>query len=350
MSKDYYEVLGIQKGASKDDIKKAFRKLAQKYHPDKAGGDEAKFKEINEAYQILSDDKKRAEYDAYGRTFEHGGGPGDFSGFGFDFGGADGFTVDLDDLFGEFFGGRRGRKERGRDISIDIELSFQESVFGAERQVLLTKSSTCAVCSGTGAKKDTEMITCNRCSGKGKIREMQRSIFGTFAATRECDNCFGRGQTPKEKCDECRGAGIVKGTEEIRFTVPPGISDGEMIRMSGKGEAVASGLSGDLYIKVHVQPHPMFKREGSNLTMDLPVKLTDALLGAEYTIPTLDGNTTLKVPEGASHGDVLRIRNKGVPIDQSRRGELLVKLQIKLPNRLSKAARKLIEDLRNEGI
>lgn len=353
-SRDYYEILGVEKNASKEDVKKAFRRLAQKYHPDKEGGDEAKFKEINEAYQILSDDKKRAEYDAYGRTFDQGQGGagfGDFSGFGFDFGGGQGgFTVDLDDLFGEFFGGKRGRKERGRDISIDIEVSFQESVFGTERQVLLTKTSTCETCSGNGAKKGTEMTMCTRCGGKGKVREMQKSIFGTFATTRECDSCFGRGQTPKEKCDVCRGQGVVKGTEEIKFTVPPGIQNGEMIRMSGKGEAVPSGIPGDLYIKVHVENHPTFKREGSNLVMDLPIKLTDALLGTEYTITTLDGNVTIKVPEGANHGDVLRVKNKGVPIDASRRGELLIRLQIKLPNRLSKNARKLLEDLRNEGI
>lgn len=357
MSKNYYDILGLTKTASKEDIKKAFRKLAHKFHPDKKGGDANKFKEVNEAYSVLSDDKKRAEYDSYGRVFSGAGGAGpgpdmggfDFSGFT---GGQAGFEdFNIGDIFGDIFGGGAGgRVARGRDISIDIELTFAESVFGAERKVLITKTSRCETCHGNGGKPGTEMKTCETCNGKGRVHETRRSFFGSISTTRSCETCHGSGKIPKEKCATCHGAGIVRRQEEIAISVPPGIDDGEMIRLSGMGEAIAGGVAGDLYVKVHVKRHPFLRKEGANLTTDLNVKLSDALLGADYTVHTLDGDITLKIPENVSFGEVLRVRGKGVPVEKNRRGDLLVRINITFPGKLSKTARGLLEDLRKEGI
>lgn len=282
MAKDYYQVLGVEKGASSDDIKKAFRKLAHKYHPDKKDGDEQKFKEVNEAYTILSDDKKRQEYDTYGQTFQ-GGGQG-FNASGFDFSGFQQGNVqfDLNDIFEGFFGGGR-RVRRGRDVSIDTELTFEESVFGLERSILVNK------------------------------------------------------QTADKP-------------EEIKVKIPAGISDGQMIRLTGKGESIPDGVSGDLYIKVHVRPHETFRKEGYNLVMTLNIKLTDALLGAVYPIKNLDGEIELKIPKGIKFGDVLRVREKGVPVGNNKRGDLLIKIEIGLPKKLSRKQKKLVEGLQEEGI
>ncbi len=352
MQKDYYNILGIEKSASKDEIKKAFRKLAHKYHPDKKGGDESKFKEVGEAYGVLSDDKKRAEYDTYGQTFGSGGNPfGGASGFGFQ-GAGQGFdAADLGDIFGEFFGGgRRSNIKRGRDISIDFELSFEESIFGSERKILLNKTSTCGDCEGSGSKAGTAMKKCDACNGQGNIHETKKTFFGTFTNTIECKTCHGSGKIPKELCKRCSGVGVIKKEEEITIKIPTGIKNGEMIRLSGAGEAVPRGITGDLYAKVHVSKHPVFRREGSNLVMDLNIKLTDALLGGEYTIDTLDGKLKLKIPKGASFGEILRIREKGVPIDTRKRGDLLVHLNIKLPSKFSRTTEKLIKELKEEGI
>src|SRR3989344_3068455 len=322
MAKDYYQILGIPKSASREEIKKAFRKLAHKYHPDKGGGDDSKFKEVNEAYQILSDERKRAEYDSYGQTFSGGGfsaqgGPGfgdfDFSGFGdqggFSSGGGPAYGwegVDLDEIFSEFFGGAKGgrsRVKRGRDISIDLQISFPES------------------------------------------------FFGVFTSVVDCSACHGRGQVPEEKCPTCKGVGVEKREESVTIKIPAGISVGEMIRLSGVGEAVPGGIAGDLYVKIHIASHPVFTREGNNVVMDLNIKLSDALLGGEYTITTIEGNTlSLKIPAGVSFGEILRVRGKGVPIDVKRRGDLLVKLNIKMPGKLSKKVETIIEELKKEGI
>lgn len=360
MKKNYYDILGIQKGASDDDIKKAFRKLAQKYHPDKKGGDEAKFKEASEAYAVLSDKKKRAEYDTYGKTFAGGGQQGQGFG-GFDFSnftgagaqgfGADGMEFDLGDIFGEFFGGGAGaRRARGRDISIDIELSFKESVFGAERRVLIAKMSACERCAGTGAKKGTKMVACSGCNGKGEIRETRSSFFGTFTSNRTCPRCNGRGQVPETPCDVCAGSGVAKREEEIHIAVPAGVGDGEMIRMPGRGEVAPGGTAGDLYVKLHVKADTTFSREGNNLLMSLPVKLTDALLGSQYHVRTFDGDTSIDIPAGVTHGDVVRVRGKGVPYGRGTRGDLLVRIDIQFPKKLSKSARDLVEKLRSEGL
>lgn len=356
MAKDYYDILGVAKSASKDEIKKAFHKLAHQHHPDKSGGDDTRFKEVNEAYQVLSDEKRRAEYDTYGRTFAGGGGP-DMSGFG-GFGAGQGFDfegADLGDIFGDFFGSGFGggqRVERGRDISIDIEISFEESVFGVERKVLLGKTSLCDTCSGSGAKPGTKMKTCATCNGKGKVTEARKTFMGTFSSVRTCHTCKGRGEIPEEACKVCHGMGIVKRQEEITIPLPRGISDGEMVRMSGKGEAVAGGIPGDLYIKLHVRPHATYRREGNNLVMDLDVKLSDALLGATYSILSLDGKPIdVKIPEGVKYGDVLRLKGKGVPEHQrGKAGDILIHVNIKTPARISGKVRKLIEELKKEGV
>lgn len=359
MGKNYYDILEVDKKASKEEIKKAFRKLAHKHHPDKKGGNEQKFKEVNEAYTVLSNDKKRAEYDAYGRVFSGAsgdaqGGPSGFGGFDFS-----GFTggqqvefdfSDLGDIFGDFFGGRGHRVKRGRDVSIDIELSFEESVFGVERTVLLTKPSVCDTCEGTGAEKGAKTKTCETCGGQGKVHESRQSMFGTFATVSECTTCHGRGTMPEKKCKKCKGLGVAKLQQEIKVRIPAGIDNGEMIRLSGAGEAVAGGQPGDLYVKIHVKSHEIFRKEGADLVMTLPVKLTDALLGAKYTIQTIEGKSLeVTIPERVTEGQVLRVREKGVPLT-SGRGDLLIKVKIALPEKLSKEVKKKIEELRDEGI
>lgn len=357
MAKNYYDILGVEKGASKDEIKKAFRKLAGKYHPDKKTGDETKFKEVSEAYAVLSDEKKRAEYDTYGQAYAGGGGPQGGAGFGgfnwSDFAeaaqGQGGFEFDMGDMFSDFFGGGRSRQARGRDISIDIELTFEEAVFGIERKVLITKNSACDVCSGSGAKPGTDMTRCDTCNGQGRVREVRNTFMGQVQTVRECSVCGGTGEVPKEKCGTCAGDGIVRKEEEIAVKIPAGIENGEMIRMSGRGEAIPNGGPGDLYIKIHVKPHAHVRRDGGTLYRDLHVKLSDALLGNTYKVDTLDGAVDIKIPAGIKHGELLRLKNKGVPRDGNR-GDFMVKVHIDLPQKLSRKAKKLVEELKNEGI
>ena len=358
--KDYYETLGVNKGASKDEIKKAFYKLAHKYHPDKKEGDEKKFKQVNEAYQVLSDDAKRSKYDQFGSAdgadfggFSTQGAPAsgwDFSGFQngsaeFDFG-------DLNDIFSDFFGGGGGRREarRGRDISTEVQISFSDSIFGTNRKILITKTSSCLSCHGSGAKAGAGIAACRTCNGQGKIRESKRTIFGNIASTKVCEVCLGAGEVPKEICESCKGKGVQRREEEVSIVIPAGIRDGEMIRMTGFGEAVSKGTTGDLYIKVNVVPHAVFKRDGHDLIMNLNLKLSEALLGIEYPIQTLDGEIKVTIPEGVSINEILRVRGKGVPISKSKRGDLLIKLNIKLPSKISRKSRELIEELKKEGI
>jgi molecular chaperone DnaJ len=370
MAKDYYEILGVPKNASKEEIKKAFRVLAHKYHPDKTKGDDKKFKEINEAYQVLSDEKKRAEYDAYGRVFSGGAGP---EGFGFDFSaeggaapgwdfggfssqGGPAFGWDINDIFENFFGGqspfgeRRRRVKRGRDISIALEVSFEEAIFGVERRVLLSKTSLCEKCKGSGAEPGTSLEKCPFCQGAGRVRETKRSFFGTFTSLSECSKCLGKGSIPSKKCSVCKGQGVVMRSEEVTVRVPQGIQDGEMIKLEGMGEAISNGIPGDLYVKIHVAKHPLFRREGDNLAMTLNIKISEALLGGEREIRTLDGAIKLKIPSGLDSGEILRVRGKGVPHRQGGRGDLMIKVLVKTPRKVSSRAKKLIEQLKEEGL
>lgn len=363
MAKNYYETLGIDKKATKDDVKKAFRKLAQKYHPDKGGGDEAKFKEITEAYAVLGDEKKRREYDTYGQAFAGQGAGGAGAGFnGFDFSGFQGFNgaqgveFDLSDLFegfGDIFGARgggRNRSNRGRDISIDIEISFKESVLGGKRSVLLARTSTCDVCKGSGGKPGTEMETCTTCNGSGRIHESRHSILGNFTSVRPCTTCDGTGKVPKVKCEHCHGKGVVRKEVEIALDIPAGIDNGEMIRLPQQGEAVKGGVPGDLYVKVHVKPHALFRKDGANLVMELPVKLTDALLGTTVNITTVDDKQLeVKVPPMAAAEETLRVKGKGVRYENGT-GDLLIHATVALPKKLSSKAKSALEQLKSEGL
>ncbi len=370
--KDYYKTLGVERGASKEDIKKAFRKLAHEHHPDKTKNDPTssqKFKEASEAYSVLSDDSKRKQYDTFGSAGPGmGGGPGgggfgggagfnpqDFAGFDFSGfqNGQGGVEFDLGDMFGDFFGGGRNRQtqtQRGRDVSIDIQISFEESIFGVERDIIVTKTAQCLACHGTGAETGSSMETCKTCNGKGKINETRRSFIGVFSTTRACDSCHGKGQVPKNKCHTCHGHGVLERQQEITAKIPPGIEDGEMVRLGGMGEAVSNGVPGDMYVKVHVKPHQFIRKQGLDLASDIRIKLTEALTGAKIPFKSLDGELEVSVPEGTNTGDILRVRGKGVPGENGRRGDLLIRIAVDMPKKLSKNARKIIDDLKNEGL
>jgi molecular chaperone DnaJ len=356
--KDYYQVLGIPRNATSEDIKKAFRRLAHQYHPDKSGGNEDKFKEVNEAYQVLGNEQKRSHYDRFGSA-GNGSSPGSGQGFEWDFSNfGQGFEgVDLGDIFGDIFGfGQAGNSAygrqtpRGRDIAIDTELSFPEAVFGIDRSVLLRKSVTCASCKGTSRQPGTDVKSCSNCNGSGSVHETRRSFIGSITKLRPCSTCNGVGEVPKEPCRTCHGNGVMQASEDISISIPPGIQDGEMIKLVGKGEAVANGITGDLYIKIHVLPDKRYNRTGHDITTILEITVTDALLGTEKKLETLDGFIQIQIPTGTEPGAVLRIRGKGVPRSRGGRGDLLIKIIIKIPRKISRKAKYLLEDLKKEGL
>jgi len=358
MSKDYYNVLGVDKNASADEIKKAFRKQAHKYHPDKADGDEAKFKEANEAYQVLSDEKKRAQYDRFGSAgsnpFGGAGGPqGGFGGFdfsGFQQGGAGGFDfgdIDLGDLFGGGFGGRRTRRQRrGADMQMRIDIDFIDSVFGVDKKINIDRNMSCGDCSGTGAESTAGMKTCEPCGGQGKV---QTQMMGIFATVTECSTCQGAGKIPKQSCGTCCGAGTQKKKESIEFTIPAGIKNGDTLRVSGRGEAIKNGPAGDLFLQIAVKPHKVFQRQGLDLVMDYEIPMSTAVLGAKRSIELLGGSSIdIKIPSGTQHGTTLRVAGKGIKTDRSK-GSLLINVKIKIPKKLSKKAKEAIQILEAEG-
>jgi len=361
-NKDYYQILGVSKNASKEELKKAFRTLAHQHHPDK-GGDAEKFKEINEAYGVLSDEKKKAQYDQFGSSdegagfggggnpFGQGGGFGGFDFSGFSQGGQGGsFEFDMGDLFGDMFGGgRQARAPRGSDIQVDLELPFKDAIFGIEHTFTLNKTSLCEHCGGSGAEKGSDLSQCSTCGGKGQVKEVKNTFLGQFESVATCPTCHGKGKVPKVKCPVCKGHGVHKKPTEIKVKIPAGIDAGQMVRMTGAGEAVEGGKAGDLYIRIQIKKHPVFKKEGLNLVIQKKVKLTDALLGASFDIETLDGMLTLKIPEGIQYGEVLLIKGKGVPYDGSKRGDILVTILFDTP-KLSRNTQKIIEDLRKEGL
>ncbi len=360
MSKDYYKVLGVDKQASKDEIKKAFHKLAHQYHPDKKTGDEAKFKEVNEAYQTLSDEQKRASYDQFGSAGPQMGGGGQGFG-GFDFGGfqnggfsQEGFEFDLGDMFGDIFGGGRSRAKnrRGNDLQTSIGLDFKESIFGIEKEIRVTKPSACTTCKGNGAKPGTEVETCGQCNGAGVVKNIQRTILGSIATSQVCGKCEGIGKIPKVSCETCRGKGVVNEPRTIKISVPAGIQNGETLRLQEMGEAIKGGQSGDLYVRITVTPHKTILRHNNDLGMTFPIKLTDALLGAQYAVETLDGSIPVTIPAGTKVGDTVTLKGYGVPsaTGSSKRGNFIIKLDIKLPEKLSKHAKEVIEELKKEGI
>ena len=357
MAKDFYETLGVAKSASKDEIKKAFHKLAHKHHPDKNGGDDTKFKEVNEAYQTLSDDRKRSQYDQFGSAGPQGGFGGQGGGFGGGFDGA-GFDFSqfdmggMGDMFGDFFGGGRQREKRGNDLQTTIGLSFKEAVFGAEKQLRVTKPSSCLDCEGTGAAKGTKLETCAECQGKGSVRVVQRTIIGQIATTQTCGKCHGSGKVPKDPCKTCKGKGVVNDARTITITVPAGVQHGETLRVSGKGEAVQGGASGDLYVHLSVAADKHVVRNGNDLVTKLSIKLSDALLGSTHSVETLDGTKDVVVPSGTKVGDTVTIKGFGVPIGGNvhKRGNFVVQLNISMPEKLSKKAKELVEALQAEGL
>lgn len=362
MSKDYYKILGVEKNATPEDIKKAFKKHAMQHHPDRPGGNEAKFKEINEAYQVLGDAEKRGKFDQYGSDFEQqggfGGGAGweDFmraarggqggGGFDFNFGGGD-----ASDLFGDLFGGQRSpRQARGRDIQVDVELEFKEAAFGVEKEISLRKQSACDVCSGSGAEPGSQLETCTTCGGQGQVTQNQRTFLGNIQAVVPCPTCQGQGKQASKKCKHCSGQGIAQKTATIKVKIPSGIDSGQSIRLSGHGEAAPhGGKSGDLYVRAHVRPSKIFNRDGFDIYVDEEVSYSDAVLGSTIMTETLDGKLEIRIPSGTESGQLIRLRGKGVPeVSGHGRGDHYVRVKIKVPKKVSKQVRKLLDELKIE--
>lgn len=373
MSKDYYNILAIDKNASQEDVKRAFRKKAHQFHPDKKGGDEQKFKEVNEAYQILGNAEKRKQYDQFGDVAFSGQGFGGtgmnwedfarqaqagFSGFSngvqFDFG-------DLGDIFGnisEMFGFSTGRRRRaqGADIQTELTIDFKEAVFGVEKEIRLYKTMTCEKCKGNRAEPGTAIETCKTCRGNGVVTQVQRTILGSFQSRSTCPDCGGEGKTAKQKCAKCRGTGLQKDTVNINVKIPAGIAHGQTIRLSGQGEVVASGASGDLYITIRVRLDKKFNREGDNILSEQEISFSQAALGDKIPLETIEGSVTLKIPAGTQSGQVFVLRDKGVPrlhgrgpfgSTQGKRGDHLVRVIVRTPTKLGRKEKKLFEELRD---
>jgi len=365
MSKDYYKTLGIAKNASADEIKRAYRKLAQEHHPDK-GGNQEKFKEINEAYQVLSDQQKKAQYDQFGTTFEQaqarGGAHGfegfrDFSSFAeaFDFGrgnGAGGFENIFEGIFGGTQGRSRGRRSqrRGQDIGVDMEISLEEAFRGLDKKINLRKATACEKCAGSGAEPGSKFKNCSHCQGQGQVEQRSGGGFFTFSQVVMCPECHGAGQKPEKACLKCGGEGRVKESKILRVKIPAGIQSGQVISLAGQGEAGARGATaGDLYITVHVRPDPRFTREGDNLFYDLSINFSQAALGDKVEIPTLDSWVKMKIPEGMESGANVRLEGKGMS-HLARRGfgDMIVRIKVKTPKKLSRKAKELLENLKKE--
>jgi molecular chaperone DnaJ len=348
--RDYYEVLGVGKTAADADLKSAFRKKAMESHPDRHPGDpaaEARFKEINEAYQVLSDGQKRAAYDRMGHAaFEQSGGPGGFGG-----GGGFGSMSDIfEDLFGDVFGGGRrgGGQNRGADLRYNMEISLEEAYAGKAATIKVPTAISCEPCSGTGAKPGTKPKTCGTCKGQGRVRASQ----GFFAIERTCPTCQGRGEVIEHACASCGGAGRVTKERQLSVNIPAGVEDGTRIRLAGEGEAGArSGPSGDLYIFIALKPHPFYQRDGADLFCRVPISLVQAALGGEFKVPTLDGGEALvKIPEGTQSGKQFRLRGKGMPVLRSRDiGDLYIQAQVETPQNLTRRQRELLAEFERES-
>lgn len=359
--KDFYSILGVSKSASPEEIKKSFRRLAHEHHPDK-GGDAQKFKDINEAYQVLGDEAKRKQYDQFGSAaFENGGmgGPGGFGGFG-GFGQQGGFSVNMEDMgdLGEMFGGMfgfgggRSKQKRGANIEVDVTLDFLESVKGVEKAVKLYKHDRCSSCDGNGAEKGSQLITCKTCSGKGQVQHVQRTILGNIQMQTPCAECFGTGKVPEKPCPSCKGVGVERRERELTVHIPAGISDGEALRIDSEGEHPGKGgKAGDLYVRIHVKQHSLFVREGNDIHTRVDIPFTTLALGGSITIQTVDGDGELKIPEGTASGSVFRVRGKGVPFLRSNgRGDQFVTVQPEVKGKLSRDQRKMLEELRGLGL
>lgn len=357
--KDYYKILEIDKNASQEEIKKSFRKLAHKYHPDKNGGDDSKFKEVNEAYQVLSDEKKRAQYDQFGSYNAAGGGYGGFdpSGFsGFDFSGFGGnggsFEFDVGDIFGEMFGGFGNNRHKGpANLHANIGISFKESIFGTTKNIKIYKKKLCETCKGSGGEPSSKKDTCKKCNGKGKIDGVKQTILGSFRIETACDDCNGVGVIYDKKCHICNGKKLLNVEEALSIKVPAGILSGQRIKVTGKGDDNENGLSGDLYIDIQVAPDKSFTRDGVNIITKLEIGMVDAVLGSKIELETLDGKSTVSIPAGIQSGDYIRIKNKGVPVGHlSKRGDLLIKIIVKIPKSLTKEQKRILSELKEVGL
>lgn len=361
MASDYYDLLGVARSASPDDIKKAFRTKAHQYHPDKANGDAEKFKQINEAYQVLSDPQKRQQYDQYGQTFDQarrqGGGPAGagFGGFNqaqwqnMDFG-------DIGDIFGDMFGfggGRRQRRTtRGQDIQAAVRIDFRTAAFGGEEKIQLRHHVVCSVCAGSGAEAGSQPITCATCHGSGQVQRLHQTILGAMQTAEVCSTCHGQGTTIEKPCHHCRGQGRVEETETITVKVPAGIADGQRIKLGGRGEAGPRGTTpGDLYLEVSIESDPLFKREDDDVLTTVDIPLTTATLGGTVDVTTIDGPVTLKVPSGTPSGKVFVLKNHGITHLRGRgRGDHRVIVDVAIPKHLSARAKKLLKELQDEGV
>lgn len=350
MAEDLYQVLGVDRTATADDIKRAYRRLAHQHHPDKSGGDEEKFKHINAAYQVLSDPAKRAKYDRFGATDDMGGGAGGpFSGFG-----TQGFNINVEDLggfgdiFEQFFGGagpRRARR-RGQDVSVDVEISFIESAARTKKQISLRLLSRCNTCQGNGAKPGTLIISCATCGGSGTVSQTQQTMFGVFAQRTVCTTCGGEGKVPKEACPTCRGEGRVRQQKTLAVTIPAGIADGQMIRIDGQGEAAPrGGEAGDLYVRVHVKSHPHLQRDGRDIHTNAAISFIDATLGTAVQVDTLEGKKAISIPAGTQPGSEIRLSHAGFPsIGGSSRGDEIVTITVTIPKKVTRQQKQLLEE------
>jgi len=348
--RDYYEVLGLSRGAGDDEIKKAYRKLAKKYHPDMNPGDqdaEVKFKEVNEAYSVLSDSEKKSRYDQFGHAGvdpNFGAGSSGFGGFG-GFGGMD---FDMGDIFSSFFGGgttsRRNGPVRGEDILTRVVISFEEASFGCQKTISFPRTETCSSCSGSGAEKGTAPETCSKCGGTGQIRIQQRTMLGMMQTTRSCDVCGGSGKIVKNPCKTCRGQGVERKNKKFDATIPAGIGEGERILLRGQGNAGRrGGEAGDLVVEISIRPHPVFVRRGYDIYCEVPVSFAEAALGAQIQIPTLEGKEDFKIPEGTQTGTQFSLKGRGVQVIRTnRRGNLYFTVQIEVPKNLSAKQKELL--------
>jgi molecular chaperone DnaJ len=355
--RDYYEVLGVGKSASTDELKKAYRRLAVQHHPDR-GGDEAKFREVSEAYEVLKDEAKRKRYDQFGHAGVGSSAASDgnpFAGFG---GGAQDFSFDfgdlgLGDIFGSFFGGdmggARSRQSRGQDVETSIEISFEQAVFGTEVDLNLTMQDSCSHCSGTTVEPGYDLKTCDNCGGKGQVTNVMRTVFGNIQQSAPCPKCEGRGQIPEKVCTVCHGKGTQRRSQTIGLKVPAGIDDGATIRLREHGEAIAHGPKGDLYVNIRVKPHKKFTREGDLILSTEHISMIDAALGIEIDVETVDGPVRMKVPAGTQSGADFKLSGHGVPhLNKNSRGAHIVTIAVDTPTKLTKDQKTLLEQLRND--
>lgn len=355
--RDYYEVLGVDKGASKDEIKKAYRNLAKQYHPDrnKAADAADKFKEATAAYEVLMDDQKRTAYDQYGfagtQGFGGGGGFGDFGGFGGGFNSAEFGFDDFGDIFSSFFGGgvskSRKREQRGADLSMKLDVSFMDALFGAEKKISYQRKIVCDECLGSGGLKGKKAEQCSTCHGSGKVTKLQKTILGNIQTVTECNVCNGTGETHAEKCDKCHGHGTIDHHEVISIKIPKGTPDGLTLRFSAKGNAGVRGAAyGDLYLEIEVKEHEIFERVGDDIYMDLKIPVTIAVLGGEISVPTVHGDVNVKIPAGTQPEKVLRLKEKGAPkFKHDSMGDHYLRIKIDIPTKLSRNEKDLWEKL-----